>query len=277
MNEFPAFIKLKHFLRRFGMEVWSSVTSVKFYQEVIRRSLREGLVYFSFLILVVTLILTVRFSFDIAKGLAEFEMWSRENLPDIVIEKGEVFVDVPQPWQEEAGDFVVIIDTTGEIEKIDDYYPHGLLLMKDRLLLKRGPYETRRYDLSKVESFRFDPETARRWRQVGQWFLPPLLAFFLFFYFWVGKFVQVFLFSLISLLANWAMKKGLSYKTLFTIGLYAMTPPLLLLCGTVSFGLQIRFFDLIYLSIYAALLVTVILQVQPKIEPEKKIPWISEP
>jgi len=244
--------------------LYQSVTSVRFYQDVAKQPIQEGLKYFSFLILLVTLVLSVRLSLDVFQMLSHFELWARERLPDISIENGKVYADVEQPWQEEEGDFVVIIDTTGKTRAIDQIYPQGILLMQDRLLFKRNFYETRLFDLSQVERFEFTPETVRSWRRIGQWVLPPLLVVFLFVSFWIGKFSQIILFSGVSFLTCWAARRQLPYVSLVTIGLYAITPPLLLMALVGFLGVQVRFFDMIYLSIYAALLVTIVLQSPPK-------------
>lgn len=251
----------------FLTQLWQSVSSVRFYQEMGHRSFQEGVRYFSILILWVTLFLSIRFSIEIFKQLSAFEAWSARHLPDIVIQKGEVSADVTQPWRKEIENFLVVIDTTGQVKEIEESFSQGILLMKNKLILKRSAYETRRYDLSKMDAFRLSPETVKRWRQVGQWILPPVLVFFLFFYFWVGKSLQILFFSLVSLVTNWASRRGLAYQTLLVIGIYALTAPLLLLSAVTLLGLQIRFFDLIYLSMYAALLVATILQC-PRVKSE---------
>lgn len=250
--------------RKFLSELWKSITSVQFYQEIAQRPLTEGLRYFSFLILLVTLLLSVRFTGEVLRVMEDFERWTRERLPNIVIEKGKVFADIPQPWQASGEDFVVVIDTTGKTREIGHEYPRGVLIMESKILLKRDPTQSRIYDVSRINAFRFTPETVARWRRVGRWILPPLLAFFLFVYFWTGKLLQVFFFSGISLLINWAMRKGLSYAALLTVGLYAVTPPLLLFLAVALLGMRARFFDMICLSAYAALLVSAILQFPPQ-------------
>lgn len=248
----------------FATEMVRSFTSVRFYQELVHRRLLDGVKYFSTLILLVAFLLSVRFTFEIFKGLAHFEEWAGVHLPEIVIEGGKVAVDAPQPWQRQEGNFVMIMDTTGKTTEIDETSTQGFLLTQDRLILKRNPYETRRYDLSRVDSFRLNAAAVRKWGRIGRWLLPPLLSVFLFVYFWIGKFSQVLFFSFISVLTNWITHRDLSYGTLLTIGMYAMTPPLLLLCVVALLGIQVRFFDMIYLSSYAALLVAAILQCQPK-------------
>lgn len=251
---------------RFFTQLLRSMSSARFYQEIPGRKFSDGVKYFSLLILFVTVVLSVRFTFDVVKGLASFETWSKTHLPDITIGKGVVSVNVPQPWKIEEEGFLAVIDTTGTIRDLDESHAQGVLLTRNQLILKRGPYETRRYDLSRVDSFRFNADSVRRFRKIGRWVIPPLLAVILFIYFWVGKFSQIVFFSLISLLTNWFSKKNLSYGVLLTIGMYAITPPLLLLSLVTLLGVQVRFFDMMYLAAYAALLVTVVLQVHPRKE-----------
>lgn len=245
--------------------MWRSISSVRFYQELATRRFSEGVKYFALLILFVAAALSVRFTVEALKGLSEFETWSKAHLPEITIEKGVVSVNPSQPWKKEKEDFVVVIDTTGQTQTIGEPYARGVLLTRDKLILK-SPYETRQYDLSKVDSFRLDAQTVKRIRKIGQWALPPLSAIFLFIDLARKIFPLVVFFSAISLLTNWFSKRNLSYGTLLTIGMYATTPPLLLFACVALLGIQIRFFDMVYLSSYAALLVAAIVHSPPRQE-----------
>ncbi|MFH1857413.1 MAG: DUF1189 family protein [Candidatus Omnitrophota bacterium] len=259
-------------IRRFAVQLWKSVTSVKFYQELAGRPFSEGIKYFSFLIFLVALLFTLRLTLDLSRNLKAFERWSKDHLPEIVVEKGKVTVDVPQPWRFEGEHFVVVIDTRGGSREIGESYAQGVLITKDKLILKRGPLMERRFDLSEIESLRVTPETIHNWRTLILWISPPLLVCILFFYFWVGKFIQVILFSTLSLLANGIGRKGLSYETLFIIGLYALSAPLLLLSFFILLGFGIHSFDMVYLAIYGALLVTTVLQYPPRKKLEEQLP-----
>lgn len=246
----------------FFKQLWRSISSVRFYQELATRRLSEGVKYFALLILFVAVTLSIRFTAEVFKGLSEFETWSKAYLPEITIEKGTVSVNSPQPWKKEVGDFVVVIDTTGETQTIESH-TRGLLLTRNSLILK-SPYETRQYDLSKVDSFRLDAQTVARIRKIGRWVLPPLSAIFLFIDLARKIFPLVVFFSVISLLANWFAKRNLSYGTLLAIGMYATTPPLLLFACVALLGIEVRFLGMVYLSSYAALLVAAIVHSPPR-------------
>ena len=211
-----------------------------------------------FLIFLITLILSVRYSFDISKGLGIAADWTKENLPIIEIQNGVVSVDAKQPYKIVEEDFALILDTTGEITSLDEY-KSGILLTKNKVLYKENEVKTESYDLSNIESVRIDENFMKVLRKNLVWIIFPFMLLGIFIYFCIARFLQIFIFSLISLATSSIVNIKLSYKQLFNIGIYAITPGIILGALLAVFLIQLPFFWIIYAGLYIIYLVMAIL------------------
>lgn len=210
-----------------------------------------------------------------------------ETLPEkIRVENGVVSTSAEEPfvrrWSFGEGgkqeEFAFIIDTTGQIPNLDDYQ-YGFLLTRDKLIFKntkpRGAVEIQEQDLSEVKSFtlrRGDEEKGEfavftweerafpltyenieRWRRTTSRLL-PLMIVPLFIHYLVAKLVQLFLFSLASLIINELTKARLEYRNLLNIGIFALVPPIVLALLVKLAGESIPYFFLLYILLYLTFL-----------------------
>ena len=243
----------------FWRQIILSFFSGSFYQEVIHQPLKRSLRYLVVLILIVSLVLSVRYAIAVSRGLKELEAWAWKNLPEIWIEKGETRSPVPQPWRYDMDRFVFIVDTTGKIQDVPSEFPQGLLLTRHELILKRQPFDIQRQDLSAIQFFHLDAALISKLRQKGIWFFWPLLLGGFFGYFLIAKYCQIVLFSGISLVTSIVSGRALSYRALLNIGVYAMTLPFLSGAVFLFFGPPSPLFALFFTAMYGALLVTAVL------------------
>ena len=211
----------------------------------------------------------------------------KEYLPQqIEIKNGKLSVDAEQPFIRllaEEGAFIV--DTTGKITSLDDY-KNGLLITETKLIFKQtkptGAVETKEQSFADVPLLNIKPGDNSRgeiiklaWKSsptepeqffvltyelLDKWartlwkiaFLPFFM--FLFVYFLISKLLQLFLFSLVSLITNAIINAKLQYKNLLNIGIYALTPATFLATLFILFNVRIPAFGLIYILIYSTFL-----------------------
>jgi hypothetical protein len=209
-------------MKQFFQEIAKAVRDFKFYKEVKDFQVSRSVKYILSLILLITLVLTVRLSFDLARGLDIAIEWTRQNLPIIEIQDGIAHVDARQPFEIVEEDFALIIDTTGEVTTLDGY-ERGILLLKDRVLYKESDVKTETYSLSGIQSLRIDENFMRSLRRNAVWIAFPFLLIVHIIRFCISKFLHVTIFCAIAIAITAISNVKLDYKQLFNISIYAIT------------------------------------------------------
>ncbi len=210
----------------------------KFYKTIINEHYSESFKYLVLLLCFVTLISSVHYTIELVKIFSEFSEWAENNLPVINIINGKVSTPYNETVVAKKGDMVIIIDTADRIESLDDY-PRGILIKKDKLIYKPNPEtEPIVYDLSKIKSFTLSPDTLARWRRILPFPIFPIIGLSLFLYYSITRILQIFVFGLFSLIINGMGKFNISYSGLFNIGVYALTPGMILGIFLASVGVK---------------------------------------
>ncbi|OQX54534.1 MAG: hypothetical protein B5M48_00250 [Candidatus Omnitrophica bacterium 4484_213] len=272
---------------------WKSLAqsfNPKFYKEIAKQSFGRSFKYLILFLLLVSLLIGGKFAIALKGGMQKAEQWINENLPGKIkeylpkqmeIKNGELSVSAEQPFiKSENKEFAFVIDTTGQITSLDNY-KNGLLITKTKMILKQtkptGGVEIKEQDFAEIESltirrgdetrgeivkfispqksFVLTYDLLNRWaRKLWQIVFLPIFIF-LFIYFLITKFLQLFLFSPVSLITNTLAKVKLQYKDLLNIGVYALTPATFLATLFLLFNVVIPAFGFIYVLIYSAFLV----------------------
>jgi len=253
-------------MRGFFSDIMKAVSEFKFYKQAKDFQTSRVLKYFFLMVLLITLALVARFTYDMSRGLDMAVDWSLENLPAIEIENGTASVDVKEPYMLEGDDFVFIIDTTGGITSLDDYET-GILLTKNEIQYKEGGFKTERYDLSRFGSLRIDENFLKALRKNIMWIIFPFALAIIFVYISVARILHVFIFSLISLAASSIADAKLTYRQLFNIGIYAITPSAVLGALVAVIGFNIPHFVILYIGLYTAYLITAVMNCKEKPAP----------
>lgn len=236
----------------FFYSVVKSSTDFKFYKGIFKQAFGKTVRYLLFLTLFITIILGVRYSFGINKFLQEGFKWITENTPYIEINDGVVTADIEQPFEVVSADFAMIIDTTGEVNDIPDDYETGILLTKDKLIIKQNEVRSQSLDLSKINKFRLDKESLTKWRKIIIFVLLPLMIVMQFIFFFVSKVIQ----ALIAGVAVYLFKTNYKFSDILNVAVYALTPATLLsLFVSLVSPRPLPFFFLIYIGMYIAFVI----------------------
>lgn len=136
--------------------------------------------------------------------------------------------------------------------------------MKDRVMYKESEVKTETYNLSNIQALRIDENFMKTLRKNAVWMLFPIMLIATYIIFCIAKFFQILLFSLISVATSSIANIKLSYRQLFNIGIYAITPSTILGTLLAIFGIQLRFFGIIYSGLYIIYLIMAILNSKEK-------------
>jgi len=251
----------------FFKEIGKTITDFKFYNRVKGFRLSKAMRYIFSLILLITLVLTIRYSYDFKKGLNVALDWAKKNLPPIEIQNGIVNVNVQQPYKVTEEGLALIIDTTGQINSLDEY-GKGILLTKDKIIYKESEIKTETYKLSNIQSLRIDENFMNALRKNALWILSPLMFVFTYVGFCFARFIQILLFSIFSLATSSIVNAKLSYKQLFNIGIYAITPSVILGALLALLGIQLPLFWILYSGLYIIYLIISIINCKEEVAKE---------
>jgi len=149
-----------------------------------------------------------------------------ENVPNISITDGIVHIDEPQPYyimSPDSNEVVAIIDTTGEIQSLDDTDAF-ILLTKTKLIHRQSDVEYRTYDLSDVKEFNLDENRIMGWLNVFKKFVFPIFFPFILLGSFIFRILQALIYGAIGLIFASFYKVKLSYNSLLRIAVVAITP-----------------------------------------------------
>ncbi|MFH0838816.1 MAG: DUF1189 domain-containing protein [Candidatus Omnitrophota bacterium] len=239
----------------FFTKIIRSIISKSFYRDVKSQSFSVGFKYLLTFFLIITVILSVRFSFVLTSGTNFIADWISTNIPDITIKNGEVSSPAEQPYLKGTNEFVFILDTTGQVSAIAPEYKAGILVLKNKIMHKQSEVETREYDLSKTPFFVLNKTVIDRVKKIFIWVTIPLMVIFLYLYYIVISLGKILGFSLLTLIINKAGKLKLNYRGLLNIGAFSLTLPVILGTAVDASGMRIPYFWVMHLGVYVLYLV----------------------
>ena len=264
----------------------------EFFREIAFQPLGQSFKYLLFLFLILTLLLSFKLTTDFSKGVKEIAKnlpYLREKLrdiPEITIEKGKV-TSPKQSFMQEWGKFVFVIDPQGEVGHyltlVENYEEGGLVILEDRVIVGSQERGTEIHNISEEISYlnlKFDGrgkeelltlnfdgkvfqptlKEINHWLEIAPFMFFPLCFLFIFCSFWIRKLIQIFGFSLLSLIVNKVKRVGLNYQHLLNIGIFALTLPLVLETLVKLSGVSVPHFNSICFVLYTLFLIIGILR-----------------
>jgi len=148
------------------------------------------------------------------------------QVPEITITDGQVSIKETQPYyikDPDSNEPLAIIDTTGQIESLEDTDAF-CLLTGNKVITKKSEFENRTYDLSNVKAFIVDSERITGWLQIGRKFLAVVIYPFVLLGYYMYRIVQALIYAAIGLLFASFCKTTLSYAALIRLAVVAVTP-----------------------------------------------------
>ena len=148
------------------------------------------------------------------------------QVPEITITDGQVSIKETQPYyikDPDSNEPLAIIDTTGQIESLEDTDAF-CLLTGNKVITKKSEFENRTYDLSNVKAFVVDSERITGWLQIGRKFLAVVIYPFVLLGYYMYRIVQALIYAAIGLLFASFCKTTLSYAALIRLAVVAVTP-----------------------------------------------------
>jgi hypothetical protein len=224
------------------------------YPEVQRQRLRRTFAHLVLLVLLSTVAATAVVALGV-RDLVRKVLPEVDKLPTITIKDGQASANVPQPWTKRLGrddesgrELVLIIDTIDVLPGFGEDQM-GLFLQRTNLLVKPSDGQVRVIPLERIGDRVIGPQLIRTWLVRMQWLAPLVFGVAAFVYFWLMKGLQALVLVLVGLLAATGRRRPLGFGSLFAIGVYALTPAVLIDCLLRVTRVQVPFWWLLYLGI----------------------------
>lgn len=241
---------------RYWQALYHSFFNNRLYVDVGKRWKGFGLGYFLLLICVVTLPFALRLAFDTNRMFKEDMILPLQQLPTIYIQNGQVSLDKPMPYliKNKANQVILIVDTTGTVNSINNAYPYlNILITKDKIFFRfPSPrfFFSSNNDVQKIPSpiyvtpFSKDSNTVFEGKEwVKQSGLSRLKYFFMFLIYptmvllFFALFLVIFLsFALLGQVLAALLRFSISYKQACRLMFVSATPFMIFLWILLALG-----------------------------------------
>ncbi|MGH9340222.1 MAG: DUF1189 domain-containing protein [Acidobacteriota bacterium] len=233
---------------KFYREAYSAVTDFAFYRSVFLQPIRRTLLYLMFLSANASIILTLAYAWHYGPRLERFFDWAQDNFPPFEVSNGQLAVQGEEPIVHRYQDDQVvtfIFDTTGEYGLPRRSQEPAVLLAADRLYLRLdGVNQTYEWqdlgDFSKSQL----PEI----RSFIQWVYFPIGYSFWLIYTLATKSMLVLFLTVFGLSASMRTGIRLPFAHYFTIGIYSLTPAVVIDLAVTVIGQNVPYFFMIYFA-----------------------------
>lgn len=254
----------------------------KAYKEIIKKKFGVSLGFLVIFIMILSAVIALKYNGIVRGFLPKVSSWSQTNLssifsdlPRIEIKDGRLVSPADYYIKKWGNEFSLIIEPEEEkVFSLIKDYPNALVLTDTKLIAKysrqdsRGQSEIKMYDLDDIEylnlmpidngvrvsvkesSFEVTPQFIDSLVNRFSVFIYPFIFLWFTFIYSINKVIQLFFFSLLSMIFRNKLNRKLSYNQLLTIGIYAMVPPTVLAVLLEISRIHLPGMGIIYLGVY---------------------------
>jgi hypothetical protein len=237
-----------------------SLTSISYYQDLLKTDLKFSLKYYVVLALIFTAVTSVSYSFtlipQIEKGINEGLEYALNLFEDdlvITLEEGKMSINKEEPYVVPLEDGVssgpenlIVFDTEGTLEDLNGTYSSLVLVNEVNVLVQAEGQSPQVYSLSNFPDGSYDKEdlvdAVERVRSFVR-FVPYLVGLSLvlgvLFYYLVFRLFYLFVVAVLLALAGAFRGLSLSYGKYYKIAIHAMTLPMSIEVVRIVFSWQI--------------------------------------
>jgi len=210
--------------------LFMSFYSKNLYRDVAQNWKNYAFLYLLFLLALCSVVKTVKIHYGLSDFLTEHAPAFISQFPAVTFSNGKASTDQHEPYfikDPKNGEDIIIIDTTGQINSLNDTRA-VMLLTETKLIIKKSDRETQVFALSEVEDFRFDQDVVYGWLRIAQKWLAVVFFPFLVLGSFVYRLVQVLIYGIIGILFASILKTDIEFQSMISITIMAITPVVIL-------------------------------------------------
>ena len=210
--------------------LFMSFYSKDFYRDVAQNWKNYAFLYLLFLLALCSVVKTVKIHYDFSDFVTKHAPAYISQFPVVTFSNGKASIEADEPYfikDPKSGENIIIIDTTGQINSLNDTSA-VMLLTETKLIIKKSDRETQVFALSEIENFRIDQNVIYGWLRIAQKWLAVVLFPFLVLGSFVYRLIQVLIYGIIGMLFASILKTDIEFQSLISIAIMAITPVVLL-------------------------------------------------
>ena len=210
--------------------LFMSFYSKDFYMDVAQNWKNYAFLYLLFLLALCSVVKTVKIHYDLSDFITKHGPAFISQFPAVTFSNGKASTDQNEPYfikDPRSGEDIIIVDTTGQINSLNDTSA-VMLLTETKLIIKKSDRETQVFTLSEIEDFRFDQDVVYGWLRIVQKWLAVVFFPFLVLGSFLYRLVQVLIYGIVGMLFANILKTDIEFQSLISIAIMAITPVVIL-------------------------------------------------
>jgi Protein of unknown function (DUF1189) len=237
-------------------------SSFKSYRQVRDLAVSTSLKYLLKLMSVLSLILLASFIPWVFATSDNFAQWADQHFPPFSIREGRVTTTAAQPFYAGEGDFLFILDTTGQVTGPDPKALQGILFTADSFVVWMKATNTpdaaiasQRHNLRGFPDGVVNGDYFRKLIRAFLWVGLPFALVIIILLALLSALLQAYLFSFIASFMERSMPAPLQLQQLLNIAIHAVTPAAIIVTAYSTMRLHGLNLWMIYLIAYGVFLI----------------------
>ena len=212
------------YIKKTIQHAYFASTQFSFYTTIRLQHFTETLKYFFFLVMILTVITSVRLYMTAHRIGRDLAAVVEKQIPSFQIKKGSLEMSSTTPVQISYHGFFFIIDPSGAIKTVPPEALYGVILLPDRLIIKRNIFTSESVELKMFHDFTFDPAVTARVLRAHHILLFFALMLFVLVFTFIGRLLFVMLAAPFSYALQSSRKQAIPFQQHFNMLVYALTP-----------------------------------------------------
>ncbi|CAH2212378.1 DUF1189 domain-containing protein [Tepidibacter aestuarii] len=226
-----------------------SIVDIPSYNFFVKESLGKGILYLLLLSLMVGVITSSVMSY---KFKNYFESEARSfviRAPEFEFKNGELDVQGDMPLKI---DDYIIVDTTGSTDdSVLDAYNEGMLILKDKVIVKQSVVEKREFDFSSINDVEFNKQDAMKFiPEINKWISIFIVVFgiiFITLWIMISTMINALILGIAGIIISKVQKMNIQFGDIYKICIYAFTLPIVIDKLILGYApIYIPYFNLVY-------------------------------
>jgi hypothetical protein len=247
---------------KFLRTVIALCSSFQSYRQVRDLATSTSLKHLIKLVSVLSLVLLISFVPWIFAFSDNFAQWADQHFPPFSIHEGRITTSAPQPFYASDGDFLFILDTTGEVTGPDPKALQGILFTADSFVVwlkatnaPDAAIQSQRHNLRGFPDGIVNGDYFRKLIRTFLWVGLPFALVVLILLALLSTLLQAYLFSFVASFMEQSMPSPLRLPQLLNIAIHAVTPAAIIVTAYSAMRLHDLNLWVIYLIAYGVFLV----------------------